>query len=508
VPNTIGTVVPGTLMGQIEAATIAAAATAFVKNPPAARAILQAAAVALLEPPVGPFIVAAVATAVAAYCLAQWGADPAVPNESNNTNNTGGWLMVRTSSNPTYNQFQIRPGQSFKLNYETSGVYPTIRMTSAGGTSGMCTAPANNQAYYTTPASAQWIFFPYDCGTGVVGTQIPTSTYATVLGYSPLTDDDKTLIGNVGTIEIPRAIPKKPAAADDPNQTIPPLIAGVKTDLDNCCATEQASLDSIVSTLAQILARVKKASSNLGLPDLDGANTGYITGQNADTYTTLSNTLQELLRALGPWPSGAVTNFNSATVQYSSVRRGIDTLKDRLNYDTLESTPTPTNANQQAGDVQSHIRYTKYDGVDASFHTGYADTAPAHNHLKIIFTDTSKYRNRQNASMHVPNPKTTLTDAQIKGAIPVRILGSYWCTLLMADKTKLVGWFPSSTVGQTQLTALAALTVSGVSNPVRFTSTLKTSGVPAISGTSLAPTGYAYNKLNSDGTSTLVTKRI
>jgi hypothetical protein len=327
-------------------------------------------------------------------------------------------------------------------------------------------------------------------------------------GFPTLTDDETSLIAQVGQCTIPRVIPKKPATADDPNQTIPPLIAGVKADQLDCCAEQRTQYNDLLSKLAAILARVKKACNNLGLPDLDGNNTGNITGQNSDTYATLSSTLQELLRALGPWPSNAVTNFNSSTVQYSSVRRGIDTLKDRLNYDALESTPTPTNANQKAGDVQTHIRYTKYDGVDASFHTGYADSSPAKNHLKIIFTDTSKWSNKQNASIHVPNPKTTLTDAQIKGAIPVRILGSYWCTLLMADKTKLVGWFPSSTVGQTQLTDLAALTVSGVSNPVRFTSTVKQWGVPAISGTSLAPTGYAYNKLNSDGTYTLVTKRI
>jgi hypothetical protein len=383
-----------------------------------------------------------------------------------------------------------------------------LRYLSVQQASGTCLSPPQNQAYFINNNNASFLFFPRDCATGTSGTQLPSTTFPTNLPYNDLTDDDKLLLANVSTVTLPRTIPKLPLPENDPTKVIPPLIGKVGTDVLDCCLEQQTQWTADNVKLDLILARVRRACINIGLPDLDGSNTGVIEGQDEDFYYTLSSAVQELLRALGPWPSTATTRFNSDDVAYSSVRRGLDTVKDRLNYDELEETPTPTDENQTAGDVQEHIRYTKWEGQDASFHTGYADTAPARNHLKIIFTDTTQYRNKQQASMQVPNPKPNLTNSQIKDAIPVRVLGSYWCTLLLADKTKLVGWFPSSTVGQTQLTDLAALTVSGISNPVRFTTTLKAYGTPAIAGTSLTPTGYSYNRLNSDGTFTLITERI
>lgn len=506
-PNTIGAVLPGTLLAQIEVATIAAAGAAYIKNPVAGRAILQAAAIALFTPPVGPALVAAVAVAVAAYALSQWGPD-VPPNQTRFAN----WTVrdTRFINTVTYT-IQFPTGiatqtASFSCgNHASKTTYvlgPTVIGNSIYGPNQL---HLNNtvQPLYGTSTPVGYV-------TAVSVVPCTGSAYTPTLspGFPDLTTDDVAALEATATVTIPRTIPRLPLPENNPGLILPPLITQVGTDVLDCCLEQQTFHTEDQTKLDLILARVRQACINLGLPDLDGTNTGAIEGQDEEFYYTLSSSIQELLRAVGRWPSNATTRFNSDDLPYSSVRYALDTIKDRLNYDELEDTPTPDNPDQQAGDVQEHIRFTKWEGQDASFHVGYADSAPARNIIKIIFTDTTKYRSRQNAQMIVPNPKPDLTNAQIKDAIPVRILGPYWCTLLLADKTKLVGWFPSSIVGQTQLTDLAALTVSGVSSPVRFTTTLKGYGVPDIAGTSLTPTGYAYNRLNSDGTFTLITQRI
>ena len=214
-PNTVTTTLPGTLISQIEVATITAAGAAYIKNPVAGRAILQAAAAALFEPPVGVALTAAIALAVAAYCVSQWGNDPVV-----------GTLPTYYVS-PTYAsgiyQFEIpNPNYPTQSNptivygpQTNPSIYTKILFQPITG------SPTQGQVYLWN--GSQWVFYivsawPNGYPRNIIANGATDNPQVLVpaSSYPALTDDEKTLIGQVGTVTIPRAIPKKPATADDP----------------------------------------------------------------------------------------------------------------------------------------------------------------------------------------------------------------------------------------------------------------------------------------------------
>jgi hypothetical protein len=322
--------------------------------------------------------------------------------------------------------------------------------------------------------------------------------------FPPLTPTQEGKIRAIGKALLPPPKPTKPPVTQDDLQ---PLLDGLKKAADaakECCDAEKADLAKIKDELKKILDRVKKVSQNIGLPDLDGNNAGLPSLWDATDASDMVTCFRLIDKSLGGWTSIGSVQVASVPKSYQSIKEGLDTLADRIGFDIAEPTPTPTDPALVAANLQVQIRRKDVEQADASFHVGYADTGKRHDVLKIVYTDTSKFKRRQNASITIPNPLPTLNAATIKNALPERTLGSWFCTLACGDGTRITGWFVSPVIGNQALSALARLTRTDKALPVDFTATERAATTPAIAGTLLTATSYVWNRLGNDGNYTLV----
>jgi hypothetical protein len=323
-------------------------------------------------------------------------------------------------------------------------------------------------------------------------------------GFPPLTPAQEGKVRAFGKAFLPAPKPTKPPVAQDDLQ---PLLDGINAAAQKakeCCDEEKADLAKIKDELKKILDRVKKVSQNIGLPDLDGANAGLPSLWDATDASDIVTCFRLIDKSLGGWTATEQVQVASVPKDYQSIKDGLNSIASRIGFNEAEPTPTPTNAELVAANLQVQIRRKDVEQADASFHVGYADTGKRHDVLKIVYTDTSKFKRRQNASITIPNPRPNLDAQVIKNALPERTLGSWFCTLACGDGTRITGWFVSSVIGNQALSALAGLTRTGKALPADFTATERAATTPAIAGTLLTATSYVWNRLGNDGNYTLV----
>lgn len=495
-PLPVDVKINASLIGQLEAATIATAATAYATNPVAARALLQTAMVALFEPPVSLFLLAAIGTAVAAYCLSQFGADPPAT------------LPKPTSSNPYSVPGGLQEGRGF---YTTAlGVQIDLVFSAPDcPTSFWFTFHPMQQGvsvrnYITIdwPNGSRFLAdFQVEDGTIPKVTQITPCTGPVITPtpeYPPLTEEQEGKIRSVGLVSQQRAIPKKPLPQEDPNQTIPPLIAGVSDDQLECCSEINAKLEELKAEIDKVLKRVKKVSSNIGLPDLDGTNYGNIFGPLNVPTNTIAEALNFVWAQQGAWGDGRTTQLagtNFSTPDLWSYTRVLDS---RIGYLQAVDPDAPCLPVGNAVNVESHICKTRFEGAEPMFSLGYPQTEGPTEALVINYTDKSQYRLRKAGMLHIQNPKPDLTPEQIMTTLGTRTPGQYWCTIRCADNTKIAGWFVTPEAGQLFLTNACSLQASGFRVPLEFTATRKTRGVPGTAGKLLTATSYSHHRLGQN----------
>jgi len=495
-PLPVDVKINASLIGQLEAATIATAATAYTTNPVAARALLQAAMVALFEPPVSLFLLAAIGTAVAAYCLSQFGADPPLPPLTNTDSKT-----FTQSSNCG---MEIRVSGQFSTNEIAFGCPNDIVSVTdhaenpefPGDPRYIVATRANGQKLYTTLPGNVTGFI-----TNVVACPACTNAGAPLApnqDYPPLTEEQQGKIRAVGLVSQQRAIPKKPLPQEDPNQTIPPLIAGISDDQLECCSEINAKLEELKAEIDKVLKRVKKVSSNIGLPDLDGTNYGNIFGPLNVPTNTIAEALNFVWAQQGAWGDGQTTQLagtNFSTPDLWSYTRVLDR---RIGYLQAVDPDAPCLPVGSAVNVESHICKTRFEGADPMFSLGYPQTEAPTEALVINYTDKSQYRLRRAGMLHIQNPKPDLTPEQIMTTLGTRTPGQYWCTIRCADNTKIAGWFVTPEAGQLFLTNACSLQASGFRVPLEFTATRKTRGVPGTAGKLLTATSYSHHRLGQN----------
>jgi hypothetical protein len=323
-------------------------------------------------------------------------------------------------------------------------------------------------------------------------------------GFPPLTPEQDGKIRKVGRALLPAPKPTNPPVTQDDLAPLFDALAAIANAAAECCSEEKQDLAEIKAELKKILDRVKKVSQNIGWPDLDGINAGEPVINVTYGSQSISQAFQAIQNNIGFNSDASTISVAGVEKPFDSIQKGVMTLGDRIGFSVAEPTPTPTDPTATASNLQIQIRRKDVEQADASFHVGYADTGKRHDVLKIVYTDTSKFKRRQNASITIPNPLPTLNAATIKNALPERTLGSWFCTLACGDGTRITGWFVSPVIGNQALTALAGLTRTGKALPTDFTATERAATTPAIAGTLLTATSYVWNRLGNDGNYTLV----
>lgn len=501
-PLPLGTAINPVLVGFLEKGLVDQAAATFARNPVAARQILTTALAALFAEPVGPLILLACAAAAAAWFLQHYGEDPPIPPPQPGTprifenlsgsgmevilNGGFGDAVVASCPNTVIRATQNSPNPDFP---DAAPTY--VKLDRLGG----------GVSYLSAPSSQPLVIV--SCKTCPTPTA-PSRPVEPNTDYEPLTDDQKALLRGVVTALVPSG--KKPAPPDLQPQLQPLLdgLADLAKKLAECCAEDKSKLDQVLAEIDKVLKRVKRVSVNIGLPDLDGSNYGNIAGPFDVRQTDLAGAIDFMWQAIGPWSDTDTIEIAGNTLPSHNIYQEFKNSARRIGYFKPVEIDAAIDTISPATNVQTHIQKTRAEGADPSFHLGYGGTEAPADVITIRYTDKSKFKRRQAAQFTLPNPVPTIDKEQILQLLGDRLLGGFWCTFQCEDNTKLVGWFDNRLAGLSFLTRAAGLQRSGPKNPVVFTCTEKTVGVPAIAGTVLTPTAYAWNKLISPGNYTLI----